>query len=165
MSKLPPITARPHAYYIRPAPGWLEMLFEEVTSIVQSPLQKYKYEPKITLLKGVVKLHRCDWRQGLEVMLRLTTAHDVEWMILESKCTIWGEADAILKRTPWEEVLPNKDIPVHVTVDISNGFTTGTAELRGTFCRVAGVKHVSEGAQIRFKVELRGDFLRVSVSL
>ena len=91
MSKAP-ISARPQVFYIRPAPGWLEMLFEEVNSIVQKPLQKYKYDPKITLLKGTVKLHRCDWRQGLEVMLRLTTAHDVEWMILESKCNQIGRA-------------------------------------------------------------------------
>src|SRR4051812_39034415 len=121
-----PITARPHAFYIRPAPGWLGMLYGEVTALTKTPMHKYKYDPKVTLLKSTVKLHRCDWRQGLEIMLRLTTAHDVEWLLLESKCTNWYEVEAVLKRVPWEEVLSSRDIPVHVTTDISNGFTTAS---------------------------------------
>src|SRR4051812_39173076 len=84
MPKLPPITARPHVFYVRPAPGWLELLHEEITAVAGSPLQKYKYEPKITLLKGTVKVSRCDWRQGLELLCRLTTAHDIEWLLSES---------------------------------------------------------------------------------
>jgi 23S rRNA G2445 N2-methylase RlmL len=160
-----PITARPHVFYIRPAPGWLEIVFDEVTALAQAPLQKYKFEPKITSLKGTVKLHRCDWRQGLEIMLRLTTAHDVEWMILESKCTKWSEVDAILQRVPWNDVLPDREIPVHVTTDISGGFSTASAKLRENFCKISGLKHVSEGGELRFKIELRGDFLRISASL
>ncbi|MBM4304859.1 MAG: hypothetical protein FJ112_11110 [Deltaproteobacteria bacterium] len=160
-----PISARPHAFYIRPAPGWLECLHEEVKSIVATPIQKYKYEPKITLLKGVVKLHRCDWRQGLEVMLRTTTAHDVEWMILESKCTKWSEVEAILSRVPWDEVLPDRTVPVHVTPNVFQGFTTHSAKLRELLCRAAQVEHVSEGGEFRFKIELKTDFLKISVSL
>jgi 23S rRNA G2445 N2-methylase RlmL len=52
-----------------------------------------------------------------------------------------------------------------VTTDISKGFTTGSAKLREKLCEAAGVTHVSEGGEIRFKVELREDFLRVSASL
>ncbi len=164
MSKAP-ISARPQVFYIRPAPGWLEMLFEEVNSIVQKPLQKYKYDPKITLLKGTVKLHRCDWRQGLEVMLRLTTAHDVEWMILESKCNQWTEVDAILSRVPWDDIIRDKSIPIHVSSDVYQGFTNHSAKLRENLCKISGLTHVSEGGIYRFKIELRSDFLRVSVSL
>ncbi len=160
-----PITARPHVFYVRPAPGWLELTFAEVAALAKDPLQKYKFEPKVTLLKGTVKLHRCDWRQGLEIMLRLTTAHDVEWLILESKCSKWSEVDAILERVPWEDVLPNRDIPVHVTTDISHGFSESSSKLRENLCKIARVTHVSEGAEIRFKIELRGDFLRLSASL
>lgn len=160
-----PISARPHAFYIRPAPGWLELLHEEVQSILQSPFQKYKYDPKVTLLKGTVKLHRCDWRQGLEVMLRLTTAHDVEWLILESKCTRWSEVEAILERVPWDDIVPNREVPVHVTSEVSKGFTTNSAKLRELFCKVSRLNHFSEGGEFRFKIELRSDFLRVSISL
>lgn len=160
-----PITASPHAFYIRPAPGWLDVVFEEVTAVAQSPLQKYKFEPKITLLKSTVKLHRCDWRQGLEVLLRLTSAHDLEWLVLESKCTQWTEVDAILERVPWDEILPNRENPVHVTADVSEGFTTNSAKLRENLCKIAGVKHVSEGGVFRFKIELRGELLRILVSL
>lgn len=160
-----PITAIPHAFYIRPAPGWLELLHEEVMSIVTLPLQKYKYEPKVTLLKGVVKLHRCDWRQGLEVLLRLNTAHDFEWMVLESKCTKWSEVDAILKRVPWDDILPSRDIPVHVSTDAFKAFSTSSGKLRENLCNIAGVQHVPEGGKVRFKIELRGEHLRLFVSL
>jgi 23S rRNA G2445 N2-methylase RlmL len=160
-----PITARPHVFYIRPAPGWLELLHKEVDALVKTPLQKYKYEPKVTLLKGTVKLHRCDWRQGLEIMLRLTTAHDMEWLVLESKCNKWSEVDAILSRVPWDSILPSRDIPIHVSTDISNGFTTASGKLRENFCKIANLTHVSEGGKFRFKVDLREDFLKISVSL
>lgn len=162
---LPPITARPHIFYIRPAPGWLDLLYREVVALVETPLQKYKFEPKVTMLKGTVKVHRCDWRQGLEIMLRLTTAHDVEWLILESKCTQWSEVDAILKRVPWDSVLPSREAPVHVTSEVFEGFTTASAKLRENFCNISGLQHVSEGAAFRFKIELRTDILRISVSL
>ncbi|NDC25345.1 MAG: hypothetical protein EBZ49_14625, partial [Proteobacteria bacterium] len=82
-----PITAVPHVFYVRPAPGWLYLVHEEVQGILAKPLQKYKFEPKITLLKSTVKISRCDFRQGLELMMRLTCAHDIEWLVLESKCT------------------------------------------------------------------------------
>lgn len=160
-----PISASPHVFYIRPAPGWLDVVLNEVTGIIKSPLHKYKFDPKITLLKSTVKVHRCDWRQGLEIMLRLTTAHDVEWMILESKCSNWWEVEAILKRVPWEDVLPSRDVLVHVTPSVSNGFTNNTAKLRESLCAVARVKHVSEGESLRFKIDLREDFLRISASL
>lgn len=160
-----PIAARPQVFYLRPAPGWLELLHREVLSKVQNPLQKYKFEPKVTLLKSTVKLHRCDWRQGLEVMLRLNTAHDVEWMILESKCNQWSEVDAILSRVPWDEIVPDKSLPIHVTAEVSNGFTTASGKLRENLCRISKLTHVSEGAVFRFKIELRSDFLRISVSL
>lgn len=161
----PPISARPHVFYIRPAPGWLELLHHEVQSIVETPLQKYKFIPKITPLKGTVKLHRCDWRQGLEVMLRLTTAHDVEWLILESKCNQWSEVDAILERVPWDEIVADREIPIHVTTDVSQGFTQHSSKLRENFCKISGLTHVSEGGLFRFKVELKSDFLKISVSL
>ena len=160
-----PISARPQVFYIRPAPGWLDLCHKEVLSRIATPFQKYKFEPKVTLLKSTVKVHRCDWRQGLELMLRLNTAHDVEWMILESKCNQWSEVDAILERIPWEEIIPDKSLPIHVTADVSNGFTSASGKLRDNLCKISGLKHVSEGAIFRFKIELRSDFLRVSVSL
>ncbi len=163
--KEPPISARPHAFYIRPAPGWLEEVHEEVLSLLGTPLHKYKFEPKVTPLKGTVKLHRCDWRQGLEVLLRLTAAHDMEWLILESRCTKWPDVDAILMRVPWDDILPSREEPVHVTAEAFNGFTTVSAKLRENLCKIAGVTHVSEGARLRFKIELRDDFLRVILSL
>lgn len=160
-----PISAIPHIFYIRPAPGWLEILQKEVEAIVSSPLQKYKFEPKVTLLHGTVKLQRCDFRQGLEVLLRMTTAHDVEWMLMESKCNSWPEVDAILRRVPWDEVLPQAPLPVHVAAEAKSAFTTASARLRERLSAIASVEHVSEGEERRLKIDLRGERLRVSISL
>ncbi|NDG25790.1 MAG: hypothetical protein EB120_01270, partial [Proteobacteria bacterium] len=112
-----------------------------------------------------VKISRCDFRQGLELMMRLTCAHDIEWLVLESKCTQWPEVDAILKRVPWRELLAQPKELVHVTADSFNGFTNLSSKLRENLCRAAQVEHVSEGASLRFKIELRDDQLRISVSL
>lgn len=160
-----PISASPQLYYLRPAPGWVDVLYEEVNEILRTPLQKYKFEAKTTLLRGAVKLHRCDSRQGLEVLLRLTTAHDMEWMLIESKCGLWTEVDAILKRVRWDDVLPERHVPVHVTPEVFDSFTTSSAGLRERLCKIAKLTHVSENAEYRFKIELRGERLRVSVSL
>lgn len=165
MSKLPPITARPHVFYVRPAPGWLEVVHDEVTAILRTPFQKYKYEPKITLLKSTVKVHRCDWRQGLELMLRLTTAHDIEWLLIESNSDKWEDVDAILARAPWDELLAERGGEVHVAADTIDTFTSSSAKLRENLCRIADVKHVSEGADVRIKMEQRTGLLKIRVSL
>lgn len=160
-----PISARPQVFYVRPAPGWLDLVHEEVLTLVSSPLQKYKFEPKVTRLQSTVKIHRCDWRQGLELLTRLTTAHDVEWLILESHCGKWPDVDAILGRVPWDDVLPRRNIEVHVNSDTSNGFTSSSGKIRDNLCKIAKVTHVAQGATIRLEVELRGELLRVLASL
>lgn len=160
-----PISAKPQSFYIRPAPGWLDLLFEEVCLVLKEPLQKYKFEPKVSILKSTVKVHRCDWRQGLELPLRLTTAHDVEWLLWESTCTSWSELEAGLKRVSWSQLGLSSGNSVHVSTGVVQGFTQSSAKLRDKLCQIAQVEHVSEGATIRLKMELRKDRLRVLVSL
>ncbi len=160
-----PISARPHVFYVRPAPGWLDLTFAEVQKIAQTPLQKYKYEAKVSQLMGTVKVHRCDWRQGLEIMQRLTTAHDMEWLILESKAVKWDDVDAVIGRVPWDEILPGRDANVHVNADTDGGFTTSSGKIRENFCKIGKLKHVTEGADFRFKTDLRGELLRILISL
>ena len=147
-----PISARPQVFYVRPAPGWLDLVHEELKTILMSPLEKSKFEPKVTLLKGTVKLHRCDWRQGLEVMLRLTTAHDVEWMVLESKCTKWSEVDAILTRVPWDEILPSREVLVHVTPTFPKVLPPTLRSCAKTFVKFPDLSTFPRGGSLDLKL-------------
>ena len=101
--KKAPILATPHVFYVRPAPGWLDVCEQEIKDVLAHPLHRYKFEPLVTTLKGVIKIHRCDFRQGLEVLLRLTTAHDVEWLLADSACGSWDRLHKILKALSWDE--------------------------------------------------------------
>jgi len=160
-----PVTARPQSVYIRPAPGWLEVCEKEVISILKVPFQKYKFESQIHRLKSTLKVSHCDWRQALELVFRLKTALDVEWLFVESLCTSWTDLERILLKAPWTEILSEKGLPAHVTIEVSRGFSTGSAKLRSKFCEYAKIEHVSEGAPVRFKLELREKRVRILVSL
>jgi len=160
-----PIAAKPQIFYIRPAPGWLEECFLETQGLLNKPLQKYKFEAKAECLRSIIKVSHCDWRQGLELVFRLTTAHDIEWLIAERPCANWAELERFLSSIDWSELLPEIEMKAHVTIEVHEGFSKGSAKLRAKFCEFAKVQHASEGALFRFKLELRENRARVLVSL
>lgn len=157
MAKAIPISAKPHAFHIRPAPGWLDLVLDEVSSIMRSPLQKYKFEPKISKLKSVVKVSHCDWRQGLELPFRLLTAHDVEWVLIDRKCSHLGEVKKRLSEFDWKEVLQTETKTAHVSAS--------SPKLRDYWCELTQREHVSEGAQFRIKIDYTQGYLKVLLSL
>lgn len=160
-----PLLAKPHTFYLRPAPGWLDLLEAEVTRILESPFQKYKFVPKISYLQGVVKVHRCDWRQGLELLLRTTLAHDMEWLVSEFACASWSDLEKGLARIRWAELLPRNVKTAHIAVNLHQGFTSGTAKLRTLFCDLTGIGHSTGEDEQRIKCELRGNRFRILISM
>lgn len=73
--------AKPQRFLIRPAPGWVELTLAELQEILKSPTQSYKFSPSAQIENGIVVLEECDYRQAMEIVARITTAHDVEWVI------------------------------------------------------------------------------------
>jgi 23S rRNA G2445 N2-methylase RlmL len=73
--------AKPQRFLIRPAPGWVELTLSELQEILKSPTQSYKFSPSAQIENGIVVLEECDYRQAMEIVARITTAHDVEWVI------------------------------------------------------------------------------------
>lgn len=73
--------AKPQRFMIRPAPGWVDLTLLEAQAILASPLQPYKFTPRLEDEGGVVIVSDCDYRQALELVTRLTTAHDIEWVL------------------------------------------------------------------------------------
>jgi 23S rRNA G2445 N2-methylase RlmL len=83
--------AKPQRFLVRPAPGWLDVAGKEVREIIRSPVQKYKFAPIVTDEDGLIVVSDCDYRQALEIVCRVTTVHDVEWVIHSGRITARSE--------------------------------------------------------------------------
>ena len=83
--------AKPQRFIVRPAPGWLKLTITEVREILEHPLQSYKFKPTITSEEGVIVVSDCDFRQGMELTARVTTAQDMDWVLASSRVT--GRSD------------------------------------------------------------------------
>ena len=91
--------AKPQRFLVRPAPGWKELTLSEVLEILASPLQKFKFEPKAVLEDGLVVISDCDYRQALELIARVTTAHDVDWVIQSGRISSRGDWKPFLEKS------------------------------------------------------------------
>ncbi len=79
--------AKPQRFIVRPAPGWLDVCKKDVARILESPLQAYKFKPQLEVRQGILSVSECDYRQAMELVLRLSTAHDVEWLLHSGRVT------------------------------------------------------------------------------
>ena len=73
--------AKPQRFLVRPASGWLDVTKKEVEVILKNPLQKYKFLPEIRSAGGVFTISNCDFRQAMELTLRVSTCYDIEWVL------------------------------------------------------------------------------------
>ena len=83
--------AKPQRFLVRPAPGWVELTLQDVKTVLFAPTQKYKFQPVAAIEDGMVVVSECDYRQALELVARLTTAHDVEWVIHSGRVSSRGD--------------------------------------------------------------------------
>ena len=163
--KKPPLLATPHVFYVRPAPGWMDFCESEIRAILADPLHRYKFTPLVTAITGVIKVHRCDWRQGLELLLRLTTAHDVEWLLVDSACGSWDRLHKIVKGIAWDEIFAGERPTAHVSAKASSGFTSSSAKLREALVAAAGFSESDEDGDCRLKIDLYHEHVKVTLSL
>jgi 23S rRNA G2445 N2-methylase RlmL len=113
------ILAKPQRFIVEPAPGWSDVTQEEVQQIISSPVQKYKFVPDIALENGVIGVSNCDFRQGLELVMRLATAHDVMWVASSKRLTSKGDWESLIDSSKILEVLP-KDEAIQIAVRVSH---------------------------------------------
>lgn len=83
--------AKPQRFLVRPAPGWVDLTLQDVSAVLDAPTQKYKFKPAAVIEDGIVVVSDCDYRQALELVARLTTAHDVEWVIHSGRVSSRGD--------------------------------------------------------------------------
>lgn len=166
MKKEKAFLAQPQLFYLRPAPGWVEFLKEEVEGLIASPFQKYKFEPRVQAIGASVRIQNCDFRQALEILYRITLAQDMLWLVSEQKCTSWSEYEVFLKNIPfealWKESKPQTS---HLNIKITEGFTQNAKKMREKWEAASQTLSNSEEIQWRFFLELRENKIRLLVSL
>jgi 23S rRNA G2445 N2-methylase RlmL len=91
--------AKPQRFLVRPAPGWSAVTLTEVQNILQSPVQRYKFSPLVVPEDGQVVVSECDYRQGLEILSRVTTAHDVDWVLHSGRISRRGDWPVFFERS------------------------------------------------------------------
>ena len=83
--------AKAQRFIVRPAPGWIDLTLSETQQILSNPVQSYKYTAKVANEEGVVVVSDCDYRQALELVTRLTTAHDIDWVLDSGRVVSKGD--------------------------------------------------------------------------
>lgn len=98
---------------VDPGPGWADALESELQHVLQHPLQAYKYNPEIQRRDGYLDVENLDFRQMLELPLRLLTAAEILWTLDSKHVGSFGEYDAFLRAINWKLYLP-PGVPVRV---------------------------------------------------
>lgn len=158
--------AKPQLFYIRPAPGWISLLEEQVKELITTPFQKYKFTPQVKAIGSSVRIQNADFRQALEILYRVTLAQDMLWLVSEQKCESWSDYELFLKKIPleafWRESKPETS---HLTIKITEAFTQNAKKLREKWEAFSQTKSNPEEDLWRFFLELRENKVRLLVSL
>jgi 23S rRNA G2445 N2-methylase RlmL len=166
--------AKPQRFIIRPAPGWSKLTITEVCQILGHPLQSYKFKPAATLEDGLVVVSECDFRQAMELAMRVTTAHDMDWILASSRVSGWSEWSSFIAKSHLLE-LWTKPQAVHVAVSVSHPVVGTEKEVKRLFSKalLQGGHEVladfsGRGNQLlaqRLRVECQKNRTRLLVSL
>ncbi len=120
--------AKPQRFLVRPAPGWADITLDEVLTVLKTPTQKYKFQPEAQVEDGVIVVQECDYRQALELVARLTTAHDVEWVIHSGRVSSRADWPGFFQKSGVGELWSDPaKIDCHVTADVAHA-VVGTAK-------------------------------------
>lgn len=156
----------PQSAVIRCARGLAEVCADEVHAVIGDALHKAKFVAEVTAGDGGVAVENADFRQLLELTLRLTTAKDIVWTFYEAKADGVPALKKKLAEAPWNAVLA-KDAAVAVKA-VSQGsrvYHEGLIkEAVGEACGAALAPDRDAARQL-LDVRLKDDRLTIGVSL
>lgn len=95
------IHAKPQIIRVDSGPGWRATLEDELKDILTSPLQAYKFVPELVPMDDGIEIHNLDFRQMLELPLRLLTASEIFWQIDTKHVGSFGEFEAFIRGIDW----------------------------------------------------------------
>ncbi|MBC7660809.1 MAG: hypothetical protein H7249_14020 [Chitinophagaceae bacterium] len=95
-----------HVVRIDSGPGWRGILEDEINEVLTSPLQTYKFVPEVRTDDEGLVVHNIDFRQFLELPLRLLTASEILLQLDTKHVGSFGEFESFIQSIPWEIYLP-----------------------------------------------------------
>jgi 23S rRNA G2445 N2-methylase RlmL len=98
--------AKPQRFIVEPAPGWADVTLDEVREILTAPVQAYKFKPEANLEGSDIVVSGCDFRQAMELVMRVTTAHDVLWVAGSKRVSARSDWSLLVESSGILEFLP-----------------------------------------------------------
>jgi 23S rRNA G2445 N2-methylase RlmL len=100
------VHGKPQVVRVDSGPGWRAVVEDELRAVLSSPLQRYKFEPQIDPVDDGIEVRNLDFRQMLELPLRILTASEISWQIDTRHVGSFGEFEAFLRSIEWGRFLP-----------------------------------------------------------
>lgn len=110
------ILAQAQRVRIESPPGWYAVCADEVKELLGDWTLASKFVPELKEADDGIWLENLDFRNMIELPLRLLTAADVLWVLSSRHVGSFGELIAFFEDFPWELYLP-AGTAVHVKVD------------------------------------------------
>jgi len=157
--------AKPQKFVVKPAPGWLDLAQQEVCTILETPLQKYKFSPEVIISGSSILISNCDYRQALELVLRGTLIHDVELILQSGRVTTRAGWHEFFEKSKILDVWPaEKGLNLHLMVRVTHPVVGSEKEVRDklkVYLAEAGV-HVASvnedsGSAVRGRVRIESE--------
>ena len=101
------IHGKPQELRIDAAPGWREVLIHELTKVHQSWTLSSKFDAEIQVQEHSIELLNLDFRNLIELPLRLQSAADIRWLLRRRHVGSFSDFGNMLQRIPWELYLPD----------------------------------------------------------
>lgn len=100
------VHAKPQTIRVDSGPGWRGVLEDEIKEVLESPVQVYKFKPEVKAVDDGIEVHSLDFRQMLELPLRLLTASEIFWQIDSKHVGSFGEFESFIRSIDWSLYLP-----------------------------------------------------------
>lgn len=104
-----------HTIRVDSGPGWRTVLEDELREVLTAPLQAYKFVPEIMPDDEGITVSNLDFRQLLELPLRLLTASEILWQIDTKHVGSFGEFEDFIEGINWDfYIQPQQAVKIRV---------------------------------------------------
>lgn len=161
-NKSPKYLSRSASIVVRPAPGWLDLVDDELHSLLANPLGLYKFQPEIKKDKGAVVVRNIDFRQALEWCMRAKTVHDIEWLAWDGKCKSWADLAGACEALNDFGFIDKR--AAKMTVRANASFVISSTVIKNRFLAAAGLSEDAD-SHLDIRLDLYRDRLKILISL
>jgi len=164
------LLATPQAAVIDVPAGWLRLARQELEKVLAAPWRRAKFSPTITEQDKQLRLEGLDFRQMLELPIRLSLVNDVWWRLVDGKkITSVTDFKKQLSRIGWPSLLPS-DAKLHLRVESHQSRLFHKGKLREQLredLAARGIEIVDEAnkASFRLLADWREDRLEILLAL